>query len=247
MTERSREWVLERVRKLLALGTNQGATEGERDNAMRMAHTLLAKYNMDMAEIKLDTGEDVEERKIFKSNFYGRPWARQVAQYTAKLFFCEYIYTSATRATETTHYFVGRESNCITACEMSAYLIVSIQREGRRRNPGMGNPWLRSFCSGAAERVVIRVADILRKSEKQSRSRGNGTALVLASLYHTEQTANKALMDESFKEENRRDGRTGKNTGISSAYNEGHEYGGTLGLERQLTGGKSQERLEKKP
>jgi hypothetical protein len=64
MSERSTEWVLERVRKLLALGTNAGATEGERDNAMRMAHALLAKYNLDMAQVQMETGEVSEDRRV---------------------------------------------------------------------------------------------------------------------------------------------------------------------------------------
>ena len=35
--ERSKDWVLERIKKLMALANDGGATEGERDNAMRMA------------------------------------------------------------------------------------------------------------------------------------------------------------------------------------------------------------------
>lgn len=43
--------ILEKVKKLLALAGNAGATEGERDNALRMAHGLLAKHNLDMADL----------------------------------------------------------------------------------------------------------------------------------------------------------------------------------------------------
>lgn len=243
MSERSREWVLERVRKLLTLGKNEGATEGERDNAMRMAHALLAKYNLDMAEVQLQTGEEQENRVILRSKFYGRPWARVVATHTARLFLCDYIYMEASKATDTQHFFIGKQSNAITACEMSAYLITSIQKEGRKNNPTKENIWLRSFCMGAAGRIHERVNDILAKSAEQ-KSAGTGTSLVLASLYDTERLANKQLKDEKFP--NRSTPRQGKLDGIHSAFEEGREYADRLGLNRQIEGEKSKEQLEHK-
>jgi hypothetical protein len=43
--------ILEKVKKLLALANDKGATEGERDNALRMAHGMLAKHNLDMSDL----------------------------------------------------------------------------------------------------------------------------------------------------------------------------------------------------
>ena len=40
MAEKTIESVLARVKKMIALGTDSGATEGERENAMRMAHNV---------------------------------------------------------------------------------------------------------------------------------------------------------------------------------------------------------------
>lgn len=244
MSERSKEWVLERVRKLLNLGQNSGATEGERDNAMRMAHSLLAKYNLDMAELKLDTGEEAEDRKIIRSPFYGRPWARQVARNVARLFFCGYIYMPATKATDTVHFFVGKESNAITACEMSAYLVTSIRREGRAKNPTGENVWLRSFCVGAAVRIEERVGEIIEAAAKQNQRSSSGTSLVLASIYQTEQAANIVLLDSTFKKKQK--GRSGKSDGLTDAYNDGREYGNRVGLNRQVEGDKAREQLENK-
>ena len=50
MSDDERNKILARVRKLLNLANNAAATEGERDNAMRMAHATLAKYNLSLAE-----------------------------------------------------------------------------------------------------------------------------------------------------------------------------------------------------
>ena len=65
------EKIMARVKKMLTLAYDKGATEGERDNALRMAHKYLAKYNLDIAEVeasgdKKAKGEPrVEETSIF--------------------------------------------------------------------------------------------------------------------------------------------------------------------------------------
>lgn len=236
-TERSKEWVLDRVRKLLTLANNAGATEGERDNAMRMAHKLLAKYNLDQAEVEAATGEQQERRGVGRGEYYGRPWARVVSASIAKLFFCEYLYMPATRARQTSHYFIGRESNVITAKAMAQYVVESIQREGRRRNRQEGtgeNIWLRSFCMGAASVIALRVEEMIRESANESTTPGekSGTAIVLASVYETERQANLAVRDEKFGK--LRKGRSGKSDYSDDATIEGARYGRTVSLNRQI-------------
>lgn len=65
--------ILGRIRKMLALANNEGASEGERDNALRMAHATLAKYNLDMAEVESSGKPQQEARAIVKKQYYGRP------------------------------------------------------------------------------------------------------------------------------------------------------------------------------
>ena len=48
--EEDKARALARVRKMLALANDAAATEGERENALRMAHATLAKYNLELAE-----------------------------------------------------------------------------------------------------------------------------------------------------------------------------------------------------
>jgi len=43
--------IIEKIQKLLALGSCTGATDGERDNALRMAHGLLLKHNLSMVKV----------------------------------------------------------------------------------------------------------------------------------------------------------------------------------------------------
>jgi hypothetical protein len=44
--------ILSRIQKMLALANDLAATEGERDNALRMAYNLMAKHNLDMVTVE---------------------------------------------------------------------------------------------------------------------------------------------------------------------------------------------------
>lgn len=232
MTEEfNKEKILARLKKMLALGRNAGATEAERETAMRMAQSLLAKYNLSIAEAEAH-GEKVDEERVrYDSVFYGRPWARNVANAVAKLLFCRYIYTPATVAKNTRHSFVGRHSNAVSAAELAMFLVDSITREGRahQRKIMGANEAFRAFGWGAAASILERVEKILEetKAEKQP-----GTSLVLASVYQQELVANTKVFDVMFPKT--RKGHRGQGFNSRSAFAAGQEYGNKVGLNNQL-------------
>lgn len=240
----NQERVIDRVRKMLALADDKGATDGERDNALRMAHATIAKYNLDMAAIekaaaKGKTSASSEPREFYRSVFFGRPWARVVAAACADLFFCEYLYVPATNGKNTAHLFIGRESNALTAAEMAKWLVDSIMREGKRyqRAQDAGNATYRSFALGAAARIHARVTEIRATAEASSEALASaagapGTAIVLRSVYETEQAANKALVEQRYP--TRRSGKRGKGATDYEATLEGDRYGRTVSLDRQV-------------
>lgn len=233
--------ILARVRKLLALATDAGATEGERDNAMRMAHATLAKYNLDMAQVEA-SGQRVEgeQRTEISQAFYGRPWARLVCDSVAKLFFCKYLFIVATKAKHTHHIFFGRHSNAITASEVAKFVVLSIMREaGKRQRENFGdNAWKRSFCTGAALRISQRVEEIQRAAEKADVALGSpGKAVALATVYQQEEEANNQFVEESLGRKPKQRGGGSKNF-IGNAAREGAEFGDTINLNRQVTGTK---------
>jgi len=43
---------------MLRLANDAGASEGERHNAMRMAHATLAKHNLDLASVESAPGNE---------------------------------------------------------------------------------------------------------------------------------------------------------------------------------------------
>lgn len=222
--------VLNRVRKMLALGNDKAASEGERDNALRMVHATLAKYNLSLGDA------EVKDEKRIDSSIKVSPhaWARTVAHAIANLYFCEYFFVRG-RGQEIHHYFVGRESNVITAQEMTTYAVRSINKEARaqtRLHFGDGK-FERDFCKGAAAAIWRRCAEIRKSAEAQDQSVANaGTALVLASVYKQEAERNALVIAQ--KHGPLKDPK-GKQTAAGfTAYHAGASFGNKVNLNRQV-------------
>ena len=232
--------IINRIKKMLALANDAGATEGERDNALRMAYNLLAKHNLTMATVEGHTNEEKREKKA--EQFYGRPWALVVAQAVAKLFFCEYFYMRSSTKNHVYHYFVGKESNSVTALEMAKYLVESLRKESNRRMRELGEnvTWRRSFATGAANRIRSRVNEL--KAEASAPAVSTGTSLVLASLYDTEREANQLWLKEAGVSLRTAASRA-KNSVDPGAYTRGQRYGDSLNLNRQLESKEKQKLL----
>ena len=136
--------ILEKVKKLLALANNSGASEGERENALRMASGLLAKHNLDMAD--LDKHLEQEGREDHLNVTWSMQWALIISQQVAKLFFCKHYYGKKINGTKCEHHFVGKTSNATTAALMSEYIITSVLQECRKNWKHNLAPESRSFA-----------------------------------------------------------------------------------------------------
>lgn len=238
-----RERVLEKVRKLFARASDlTGSTQGERDSAMRGARALLAKYNIDVADVEAKTGKIDEKRGIMRASFYGRPWARSVAQSAAVLCFCDYLYIGRSEAKDTIHLFIGRESNGITATQLAEYLVTSINRESKshQRKNGLRNDSYRAFAWGAADAITQRVA-ALRAEPEEAPEATPGSSRALVVYEANEHQENQKLITETFNNK-LGTGRIGKGISDYLAAQAGHRYGETVSLDRQVSG-KGQSRL----
>lgn len=241
MTDSEKDKIVERVQKMLRLGANQGATEGERDNALRMARKTMLKHNLSPQDVEDHSPRAADEQRVIhKAVFYGRPWARAVAASAARLCFCAYLYVGAKRGDDTKHIFVGRLSNAVTAAELAKYLVDSIDKEASRhqRQHYLNNEGYRAFAWGAASAVRTRVEDLVKAGEVDA---GAGKALVL--YQGNEDRDNRALVATSFPKLNR--GRGGLGFSDVSSAMAGKAYGSTLSLNRQVGSSTSTRRIEK--
>lgn len=186
--------VLERLRKMLALGNCMGTTEHERDTAMKHAFNLMLKHNLTEADVKAHNAPEPRDR--YGQAGWSMVWARQASDAIAGLFFCQYSWGHKINATKCMHYFTGKESNAKSAMLVVDFIVGSILKEGRTRYGDNLCPQTRSFAVGCVDTLYRRVASLKADAiaqQVQGKYTG-GTELVLASLYESESKANLALM-----------------------------------------------------
>lgn len=236
--------LMSRVQKLLNLANDAGASEGERDNAMRMAHAILAKHNLDLAAC-IATGREGQEsadaaepRVDHVATFGAWPWALQVCASIADLFFCSYLTSRGKSEHFGMHYFIGRTSNATTAALVAEFVVKSIRREAlsRSRALGQGNAWLRAFCWGAQGVVRERVRQLKKDAAQQSTapSGAPGTALVLASVYDTEADANRQYVAKRWGGGVVAKRDRSRPVNDYGALQQGRAYGATVSLRPQI-------------
>lgn len=225
----SQDKMVNKIKKLLALGNDLAATEGERDNALRMAYKLMTKHNVDMARVEAFGHKVDEERINFENKSWSWTWAKQTNLIVADLFFCKYYYSFKINGTQCMHHYVGRESNAATAAAMADYVVNSILREGRKIYKQNTAPGTRAFAIGAMHKLHERVQEIKRQQAAESDAETSGTALVLASLYQTEADANEELMPADLRTKKARATRVNM-----TAYHEGKAFGESINLNLQV-------------
>jgi hypothetical protein len=220
------EKILDRVRKMLTLANDTGATEGERDTALRMAHNLLTKHQLTMGDVDAAAREREDPRGTFDMEGWGMPWCRSVRSAIANLFMCTY-YTQKINATRYKHFFVGRESNATTAMYMADFIVRGLLKEADQRYGHRLTPLGRSFGEGAALRLWTRVHEL--RAVKQQEIKSEGYALVLMDLAKQEKDENEKLLPAL------REGRKREIKGDSGAMRAGYDHAGKISLDVQVS------------
>lgn len=259
MTE-EQDKALAKVRKLLQRAEDDtGSTQGEREQAMRMAHAILAKHNLSIAQAEA-SGTAATELRVDKAfEFRSLAWARTISNGVGDLFFCKFFYVRLHTGRDK-HYFVGREANVITAMEIAEYVIKSVLSERDRRAKVEGahdpNPWKLAFAQGAAAQIYRRCKEMRAESETKdvvtqekvqgagfaiAEQREPGTALVLASHYKKEVEANSEYIKDQLKLQFSKKKHTSRdNRGTDDAYTSGRSFGQNVSLNRQVAGPRKQ-------
>jgi len=231
------EKVIARIKKMLAISSDERAPEGERDAALRAVHATLAKHNLDMGCV---VGSGIKETRLeAECKITNHAWARGAIKSIGQLFFCEYFYIAHRDSQQITHVFVGLESNVATAKEMSSYIIKSIEREARSatKQAGAAGKYHRDFCKGAADQICWRIQNIKAQNitPEQTAEASAVTALAISSLYEQEKLANEAYLGEHHDV---RPVKSRLHAAGAHAYSAGVRFGDTVGLNRQIENSK---------
>ena len=175
MTDKQ-EKILRRVRKMMRLAQDAGASEGERNNAMRMVHATLAKYNIDIKNVEATAAgasTSEEPREFQRTSFLGKPWCFDIAGAIARMYFCEWYYQhsaeqrNAGPSQKADYTFIGRHSNAVTAMEMARFVVEAVNREAFRYQRSVDGKYgeYRAFAQAAAHRIWMRCYKIQQDAQ----------------------------------------------------------------------------------
>ena len=196
--------LISRIQKMLALSRDDGATEGEAQNAADIAARLMRENNLSMASIEAAGGQ-AEGGKRTKQEAKGRAqyeFQQQLMLACAEVNFCVVLkqYTSKYdkwgdyKGSRTSGYkLIGREANVIATQQMFDYLMSTTERlafefVGSDNKMRLSRAAV-SFKEGCAERLGKRLRDrhaaALAEQARAARASnaapasGGGTALVV--------------------------------------------------------------------
>jgi hypothetical protein len=223
--------ILTKVQKLINLGTNTGASEGERENALRMAHNLLIKHNLSMED--LDGLKTLEERIDMPYEAWSMQWSGQLAVSISRLFLCKVYKGNKVNGTKSKLHFVGRVSNVTTAKMMHEYLVDSILKECRKNWRHNLAPESRSFALGASSKIFKRVMELMEKPSEEILS--SGTSLAVVQIYKVEEEANSAFLKSVGVNLIKGKQNSKVKNILSDAYNQGKTYGAGVSLNGQVS------------
>jgi hypothetical protein len=229
--------LLERVRKLLAVANDERANEGERDNALRMANNIMAKYQIDQSMVPQEQRDKDEPIGRFDSEGWYIIWCNQIRNSIARLFSCKYLQGGKINATRGRHIFIGRASNVTTAMLMSEWIVKEALREADKVGGHRLSAAGRSFGMGVAARLSARVTELLAKTaEDIARETGEavvttGTSLVV--IRQNELASADAWMREHIAVGKARG--SSKGAADADAYHAGRKHADRVNLSKQVS------------
>lgn len=207
--------VVARIRKLMALTAERGASEAEAALAAEHVQRLLGEHNLSMAAVEASGGSSGNDGKRVREGVQRRQvyrWQRELMSAVADLNYCKSFIRWKTRWNKASIFdgyeLIGRAANVATATVMFEYLLQTIERLAREEVLDPSQYFTRyahSFKEGCSDRLVERlrhkrdeiVAEADRKArEERTRSRHPGAArsnlpaLVLSDVIQQEKDLN---------------------------------------------------------
>lgn len=173
--------IVEKIQKLFALANDPAATEGERDNALRMAGALMAKHNIDQAAIHAKAGTKAKITSVQAEA--DKTWHGWISWGVSHLMGCKSTYRDDGNIN-----FYG-PPEVIDAARMTYDSIVQQIEMLYKQNlrSGMSQSaranFRRTFKEAAASRVQQRIKEIvenLRTRDAIAQQATGCTALVIA-------------------------------------------------------------------
>lgn len=221
------DYIIERIRKLLALANDRGATEAEAVVAMSKAHDLLAEHNLTMASVG---GRKVAEESVLidqseLTRTYD-PWVRFIWNACADLYFARYFWTRVRLGSQhygLQHTVVGSKDNVEATKLMASWLVSTVRRLGRQHSKRWSKQ--HAFQLGCSIRLQERI-----KAKKVAAQQSSSLLPVLYDSWKTK-------IDEAVKVGIKLSGRKPKNQryrGHATSFDAGYQEGDYITIDKEL-------------
>ncbi len=245
INDAARERVMEKVRKLLALARDSGASENEAATAARQAATMMNKYQIDAGDIliaKMD--EDIEfARELAEANPRKRrhpftevsTWCGVIAMGVADLFDCV-VDIVGLRDGGVKLRFSGHVTDVPVAVWTYQMLTETVYRLSTASpEASVSRAAKTAFRMGAAIRLQNRLDSMKDEQDRTNEEcKSTGTSLVVIDK-------KKAAVKERFGESKRK--KTRVKTLEDEAFSAGKAAGDKIPINRALTGGDEHKKL----
>lgn len=186
----AREIAMSKIRKLLALASNEAANEQEAATAARQAESLMRKHQVDSAEVTLEeiTRDDAFDRDLADVSFEGIPnyrskavptWVGFIALGVGRLHTCKVDITNTMLGVKIR--FSGYAPDVLVAKWTYQMLCETVYRLSKTHGKGMGMAFNKSFRMGAASKLQSMLMDMHRAREQENKEQG-ATSMALMVL-----------------------------------------------------------------
>lgn len=189
MNERSRERIIELVRKMSAHTVENGCTPGEAAKFAAKVAEYIEQHNITEAELRASKGLDPEEVEVCENTFRTgkkafNPGMTQVFSALAQGFSCKVIMLNGAEAV---YGIIGDPVDADYVCQLACTLVPSLQAMARLDGAEHGYEkaglvrWSNQYLTGAAEEILNRLLQERRdrSKAKEESHRASGTGLVL--------------------------------------------------------------------
>lgn len=165
-----RERVLDQLESLFTMAEHETTSQGERDNALRLAERLMMKYKIERSEVIRETEEIDPISEAFFHMENGYAYSQMILVNTlAELAFCR-AYKSGKRLR-----FVGEKTDIEVAYKLflsvwnQLWRDCEIDSDNNKPNYVHGRKWKTDYLNMAAYAVQKRVTQLVqeRKSNKE--------------------------------------------------------------------------------
>lgn len=184
----ARELAMSKIRKLLALASNEAANEQEAATAARQAEALMRKHQVDSAEVTLEeiSRDDAFDRDLADVSFEGIPnyrskavptWVGFIALGVGRLHTCKVDITNTIQGVKIR--FSGYAPDVLVAKWTYQMLCETVYRLSKIHGKGMGMAFNKSFRMGAASKLQSMLLDMQRAREQENKEQSATSMAVM--------------------------------------------------------------------